>query len=261
VAFARGYWLALAAPFAATLPPALLFAALRLWLEQRNKRRILVQREALRRFHAPAMAEKLAATPDFLQEPVRQDAAVLFVDLSGFTGLSEHLGPERTQGFLKEFHSVVDDHATRSGGFVLSFMGDGAMVVFGLREPRPDDAVRATEAAQSLGTALRDWTREQSAQHGRELGARIGLHYGPVTLSRLGPDTHQHITASGDTVNVASRLLEVASSHSVEAALSADVITAARRRGGHDALREFRGASELHIRGRSEALRVWLGKW
>ena len=261
VAFTRGYWLALAVPLAATVPPALVFAALRLSLEQRSKRRILVQREALRRFHAPAMADKLAATPDFLQEPVQQDAAVLFVDLSGFTGLSEHLGPERTQTFLKDFHSVLDDYATRGGGFVLSFMGDGAMVVFGLPEPRPDDPVRAIEAAQSLGTALRDWTAQQSARHGRPLGARIGLHYGPVVLSRLGPDTHQHITASGDTVNVASRLLEVASSHAVDAALSAEVLAAARRRGGRDALRRFERARELRIRGRSEALSVWLGTW
>lgn len=261
VAFTHGYWLALAVPLAATVPPALLFAAFRLWLEQRSKRRILVQREALRRFHAPAIADKLAVTPDFLQEPVQQDAAVLFVDLSGFTGLSEHLGPERTQAFLKQFHSVVDDYATRSGGFVVSFMGDGAMVVFGLPEPRPDDAARATEAAQSLGTALRDWTEQQSAKHGRPLGARIGLHYGPVVLSRLGPDTHQHITATGDTVNVASRLLEVASSHAVEAALSAEVLAAARRRGGGDALRGFEAPRELRIRGRAEPLTVWLGTW
>ena len=259
--FTRGYWLALAVPIAATLPPGLLFAALRLWLEQRSKRRILMQREALRRFHAPAMAEKLAAMPDFLEQPVQQDAAVLFVDLSGFTGLSEHLGPERTQAFLKEFHSIVDHHATRSDGFVLSFMGDGAMVVFGLPGLRPDDAARAIEAGRSLGTALRAWTADQAAKHRRQLGARIGLHYGPVILSRLGADTHQHITASGDTVNVASRLLEVASSHSVEAAVSDEVIAAARGRVRRHELRAFAGARELRIRGRAEPLSVWLGRW
>jgi adenylate cyclase len=259
LAFTRGYWLALAVPLAATLPPALIFGALRLWLEQRSKRRILVQREALRRFHAPEIAEKLAASPDFLQEPVQQDAAVLFVDLSGFTGLSELLGAQRTQAFLKEFHSLVEDHVTRCGGFVLSFMGDGAMVVFGLPEPKPDDAVRAIEAAQGLATAMRDWAAERAAAHGRELSGRIGLHYGPVVLSRLGPDTHQHITATGDTVNVASRLLEVGSQHGVGRVFSLDVIAAAQRASGDAAAQEFTGATSLDIRGRAKPIAVWLG--
>ena len=44
----------------------------------------------------------------------------------------------------------------------------------------------------------------------RVRGIRLGAHLGPVVVSRLGPETHQHITATGDTVNVASRLMEVA---------------------------------------------------
>ena len=259
VAFSRDYWFAMAVPLAATLPPALVFGAVRLWLEQRSKRRVLVQREALRRFHAPAIAEKLAVTPEFLQEPVQQHAAVLFVDLSGFAGLSEQLGPHGTRTLLKAFHSLVEEEATRRDGFVLSFMGDGAMLLFGLPAPKPDDALRAVEAALSLAAALRAWIAERAPGDGRELGARIGLHYGPVVLSRLGPDTHQHITASGDTVNVASRLLEVAAHGEVEAAFSLDVIAAARAAPASGALPSFTGAREIAIRGRARPLEVWLG--
>ncbi|MFL5324170.1 MAG: CHASE2 domain-containing protein [Microvirga sp.] len=259
VAFSRDYWFAMAVPLAATLPPALVFGAVRLWLEQRSKRRVLLQREALRRFHAPAIAEKLAVTPEFLQEPVQQHAAVLFVDLSGFTGLSEQLGPHGTRTLLKAFHSLVEEEATRRDGFVLSFMGDGAMLLFGLPAPKPDDALRAVEAALSLAAALRAWIAERAPGDGRELGARIGLHYGPVVLSRLGPDTHQHITASGDTVNVASRLLEVAAHGEVEAAFSLDVIAAARAAPESGALPSFTGAREIAIRGRARPLAVWLG--
>ncbi|MEQ8365095.1 MAG: adenylate/guanylate cyclase domain-containing protein [Roseicyclus sp.] len=43
---------------------------------------------------------------------------------------------------------------------------------------------------------------------------RIGLHYGSVILSRLGAQNHQQVTVSGDTVNLASRLMEVAKSRS-----------------------------------------------
>ncbi|HVL21707.1 MAG TPA: adenylate/guanylate cyclase domain-containing protein [Amaricoccus sp.] len=111
----------------------------------------------------------------------------------------------------------------------------------------------------SLAAALRAWIAERAPGDGRELGARIGLHYGPVVLSRLGPDTHQHITASGDTVNVASRLLEVAAHGGVEAAFSLDVIAAARSAPESGALPSFTGAREIAIRGRARPLAVWLG--
>ena len=44
------------------------------------------------------MQEWLARDPDFLSKPVRQDAAVVFIDLSGFTALSERIDPGELQG-------------------------------------------------------------------------------------------------------------------------------------------------------------------
>jgi adenylate cyclase len=54
------------------------------------------------------------------------------------------------------------------------------------------------------------------------LHCRIGLHKGPATLSRLGADSHQQLTVSGDTVNLASRLMEVAKDQSAVIVASAD---------------------------------------
>jgi adenylate cyclase len=92
VAFYYDYWLTMALPLVTAVPAALGYGAVRLWLEQRIERRLEIQQKALRRFHHPALVEKLIAAPDFLEEPVQQHAAVLFIDLSGFTGLSEQLG-------------------------------------------------------------------------------------------------------------------------------------------------------------------------
>jgi adenylate cyclase len=248
----------MALPLAATLPVGLLFGALRLWLEQRSKRRMRVQREAFRRFQSPAIAGTIAANPRFLLEPVQQNAAILFVDLSGFTGLSERLGAQRTRDFLKDLHSIIEDEALRYNGYVESFMGDGAMLVFGLPAPRPDDARRAVDAALSLGRALKAWIGGLTLPAGYMLGMRIGVHYGAVVLSRLGAETHQHITATGDVVNVASRLLAVASQSNVELVFSDDIVTAA---GSLDerALHGFEGPREVAIRGRTQPLAIWLG--
>ena len=59
------------------------------------------------------------------------------------------------------------------------------------------------------------------------IGFKIGAHFGQIIASRLGGDSHQHITAIGDTVNVASRLMEVAASHHADVALSDDLYRAA----------------------------------
>lgn len=118
-------------------------------------------------------------------------------------------------------HACVEDAASAHDGAVTSFMGDGAMVLFGLPEARPGDARRATEAALALAPALRAWLEG----HGLPAGIRIGVHTGPVVVSRLGGAHNQHITATGDTVNVTSRLLEVAKAESAVIVLSDDLLT------------------------------------
>jgi adenylate cyclase len=206
----------------------------------------------MRRFHSPALADRLAATPDYLAEPVQQDAAVLFIDLSGFTSVSERLGPEQTRELLKSLHTVIEDEVTRHGGLVLSYMGDGAMIVFGLPDPRPDDPDRAVSAALALIGHVRTWMDALPDALHEGLGVRVGAHFGPVVVSRLGADTHQHITATGDSVNVASRLLEVASAHHAGVAFSTDLLQALRAP-VQVALSEER---EISIRGRSRPLTV-----
>jgi adenylate cyclase len=255
-AFTKNYWLAMALPLAATLPVGLLFGSLRLWLEQRSKERVRSQREAFRRFQSPAIAGTIAADPRFLLEPVQQNAAILFVDLSGFTGLSEQLGAQRTRDLLKDLHAIIEDEALRYNGYVESFMGDGAMLVFGLPTSRNDDARRAIEAALSLGRALNHWISGLTLPDDYPLGMRIGVHYGLVVLSRLGADMHQHITATGDVVNTASRLLTIASQSGAEFVISDDAVSAADAL-EDGTLRGFVGPDEVAIRGRMQMLAVW----
>jgi adenylate cyclase len=139
-------------------------------------------------------------------------------------------------------------------------MGDGAMIVFGLPRAAPDDAARALEAALALGTDVGAWLREHPLVAASRIGVRVGAHYGPVVVSRLGSETHQHITATGDSVNVASRLLEVVAANDVVAAVSEDLLTAVGGEIGGEGARRY-GFSELRevaIRGREQHLHVRL---
>jgi adenylate cyclase len=89
------------------------------------------------------------------------------------------------------------------------------------------------------------------------IGYKIGAHYGMIIASRLGGDTHQHITATGDTVNVASRLMEVAASHHAELALSDDLYQAAESARSVLQSGTLDGPFPTSIRGRAGSIPVW----
>jgi adenylate cyclase len=227
VAFANGVWLSATLPLAAAAPPAILFGAARLWLDRRRAESLDQESSTLRHFQAPVLADRLKRDPDFLSTPHRQEAAFVFIDLSGFTGLSETLDPDHTREIIREFHALVDDVAVRYHGLVGNFMGDGAMVVFGLPEPTPEDPCQAVEACVALCSRTQTWLGSLPKPISSRLGFKIGAHHGVIVASRLGGASHQHITAIGDTVNIASRLMEVAASHHADLALSENLLRAA----------------------------------
>jgi len=258
VAFANGIWLDAATTIAAAAPPVILFGALQLWSGRRSAQRLAAQNELLEQFQTPALRGWLTRNPDFLLAPVRQNAAVVFIDLSGFTALSETLDPEATRGLLKEFHALVDREVTRSGGIVTSFLGDGAMILFGLPAEAADDATRAAECSIALCIKTERWIETLPPSIATRIGFKIGAHFGPIVASRLGGRNHQHITATGDTVNVSSRLMEVAAQHDVRLAVSDTLRVEAERTGARLKTGSLEGPVEAQIRGRSGALTVWL---
>ncbi|MET0674341.1 MAG: adenylate/guanylate cyclase domain-containing protein, partial [Bradyrhizobium sp.] len=165
--------------------------------------------------------------------------------------------PDATQGLLQEFHALVDKEATRCGGMITSFLGDGAMILFGLPKASVDDAARAAQCSIALCVRTERWIEALPPPIGSRIGFKIGAHFGPIVASRLGGSNHQHITATGDTVNVASRLMEVAAHHDVRLALSDTLRVAAEATGARLRTGSLDGPVEAHIRGRSGLLTVW----
>jgi adenylate cyclase len=259
-AFSNGIWLSVALPMAAAAPPAILFGAVQLWRDRNRAQYFATQSKLLQKVQASGLGQWLAKHGDFLQEPVREDAAVVFIDLSGFTGLSETLGPNATRELLSEFHTLVDEEVTECGGIVTSFMGDGAMILFGLPKPAADDASKAANCSVRLSHRTKAWLASQPASISSRLGYKIGAHFGTVIASRLGGESHQHIAATGDTVNVASRLMEVAASHRTELAVSDELLRMAGRDCELHKSGALHGPIDTGIRGRAGSLAIWLWK-
>jgi adenylate cyclase len=255
IAFLDGVWLSVAAPVAAFVPVALGYGAARLALERYSADRLGAEKEALTRFQSPLLLDHILKKGGFLEKPVEQQAAVLFVDLSGFTGMAEAVGPMAARDFLSQFQSIVEREVSAQGGFVASFMGDGAMILFGLPEAGPDDAARALRAVDRLRSRVTDWLVELPSPSQNRLSLRIGGHLGPVVLSRLGGVSHQHFAATGDTVNVASRLLEVGKQKGLDIVVSEALLQAGEdRAAASEPSRRIR--FEAAIRGRAQTLSV-----
>ncbi len=208
------------------------------------------QRRRLAHYVPQPLADALANTDRPAFEGQVLPAAVMFVDMVGFTALSETASPADTVTTMRRLHAELEDGAQRHGGYVDNFAGDGAMLVFGVPQPRGDDAARALACARDL--------LDRTAR--LDLPVRIGLHHGPVQVARLGGRQQHQLTLAGDTVNLASRLMAVAKDRGVGLAVStAAVVDSTDAPTTH--LAQMVYSANVPIRGRQAPVDLWLGPY
>ncbi len=251
-------WLSLVFPVAAAVLNAGAVAVSRFAGERRLRRDMERQRGNLARYHSPLVADLLARgeTGDFAER--EQFAAILFVDLAGFTHRSEHMTPADTARFLRNFHFRIERAVLAHRGVLEQFTGDGAMVIFGIPAPDANDAAAALDCALALIRDIGQWSAELNAAGDAPLRAGIGIHYGPVVITRLGGARQMHLTATGDTVNVASRLEALTRILDAAIVISDAVVGAIRAVGREDLLDAFSELAPQAIRGRDEKIGIWI---
>src|SRR2546428_2083378 len=167
----------------------------------------------------------------------RQLVTVLFADITGATTLGERFDPERWRVLLQRFFSVMTSTIEAWGGTVQKFMGDSVMATFGVPIVREDDAERALRAACQMLERLTELNGEFKAQHGVSLAIRVGVNTGEV-MAAFDQDV-----VTGDAVNVAARLEQMAEPGTV---LAGERTYAAARDAfvfGEPESREIRGKS------------------
>jgi adenylate cyclase len=135
------------------------------------------------------------------------EATVLFVDLRGYTALSEQLPAEQIVPLLQAFYRVLVAACATHGGRIYHVAGDGMMAAFGVGITHECGAGAALAAAHEMldsfaPVALHWYTTLSIAS-----GIGIGIHTGKVALLTIeGPPAHEASTLIGDTVNIAARL-------------------------------------------------------
>ncbi|MBW2522925.1 MAG: adenylate/guanylate cyclase domain-containing protein [Deltaproteobacteria bacterium] len=179
------------------------FAVVNYATNQAVKLHRYITNNVLRRHLPPALVERAARGELRLDAPPeRRVVTVLFIDLVGFTPLSERLGPDAVGGILNRHLSLIADVAHHHGATVDKFVGDAAMLVFGA--PEPLDPKEQAERCVALALAI---LRAIAAEEQEEpLRARIGINTGEAVMGNFGSANRSDFTVVGPAVNLAARL-------------------------------------------------------
>jgi class 3 adenylate cyclase/tetratricopeptide (TPR) repeat protein len=194
------------------------------------------------------VAEKILGSRAAL-EGERKQVTVLFVDVKGSTELAQQVDAEEWHAILDRFFHVLTEGVHRYEGTVNQYTGDGIMALFGAPIAHEDHAQRACHAALRLRDALGRLADELRLERGLDFAVRMGLKSGDVVVGRIGDDLRMDYTAQGHTVNLASRMEQLAGAGRI--CLSSHT---ARLVEGWFTLRSLGGAELKGVAGRTE---VW----
>lgn len=178
--------------------------------ELRLKERI---KETFGKYMDPRIVTNLLEHPEFTQPGgERREMTVMFIDLKGFTSISEILPPDDLITMINKFFGHMTEAVSANKGVVDKFMGDAVMAYWGPPFTNPNEhaelACRAAIAAldhldafrADVGAALGDSAKDL------DIDLRIGISTGPVVVGTVGSSASRSFTVMGDPVNLGSRL-------------------------------------------------------
>lgn len=177
----------------------------------------------------------------------RRLATVLFADVQGFTALAEQLDFETVSDMIKDISKRLDKTIEAHNGYIDKHLGDGVMGVWGAPFAGDNDAEEAVAAGLDMIKALKDFCNKTSIPGAEAMKLRVGINSGLVFAGYIG--TRNEYTMIGDTVNVASRLEQIADPGTV-------VI-------GENTLRMVRGSFRVHrleparVKGKTELMQPY----
>jgi len=129
--------------------------------------------------------------------------SVMFVDMAGFTRMSERAG-DRIIPLLSRYFDTVSSAVQANGGTIDKFIGDAVMAFWGAPAPNPDHALDCCRAAIACLKAIHALDLVDDEK--QRVGIRIGINSGDMLVGNIGSEVRLNYTVIGDAVNVASRL-------------------------------------------------------
>lgn len=168
-------------------------------------------RSIFQRLVAPEVIDHLEKNPDgIVLGGTRQTIVIMFVDIRGFTQMSENQPPEKIIELLNRYFTRVTDIVLEHKGTLDKFMGDAAMVLFGTPVPIDQPVDRAVAAALKIQDMVQANMAEWVSLGFPAFSVGIGITYQDVVVGNVGSQKLSSFTAIGDGVNLAFRLSSIA---------------------------------------------------
>ena len=187
---------------------------------------------------------------------VERSIAILFLDIRGFSRISEKSLPYDVVYILNSFFGEVTKAVEANDGYVDKFMGDGMMALFGLSSSKEDasrNAIRAAIACQKATVQVSGILKQHLSE---PINIGIGVHTGDAVIGRIGKTSDQveasRLTAIGDSVNVSARLEQATKEFSAPLVISSYTADLA----GLENLVQFGDVTDITVRNISRPVSV-----
>ena len=205
ILFNQGYTMNVLSVPVLAIVIAVIYVAVHYYEARMAKRSI---EKAFSKYVAPQVVEEIAkdGTYELKLGGENRDIAVMFVDIRGFTPLSESLEPEQVVDILNGYLELTTRCIFRHGGTLDKFVGDATMAVFNSPFNTEDYIYKAILTAWDIVQGGNKIEEEFVKRYGKHVGFGVGVNCGPAVVGNIGCDFRMDYTAIGDTVNTAARL-------------------------------------------------------
>ncbi|MFC4101910.1 CHASE2 domain-containing protein [Paenibacillus xanthanilyticus] len=159
------------------------------------------------RYISPVLVQKIVKDNIEIQlGGVSKEATIMFLDIRGFTGLSEKLSPEEVVDFLNTMFNFITKTTLDNHGSIDKFIGDAAMIIFNAPLDVQEHEYYAVKTALEIQRGMVAIRQSIFEKHGVTVNVGIGINTGTVVVGNIGSFLRIDYTAIGDNVNIAARI-------------------------------------------------------
>ncbi|WP_281886088.1 CHASE2 domain-containing protein [Paenibacillus sp. YYML68] len=159
------------------------------------------------RYISPDLVKEIASSEQEIKlGGISKELTVLFLDVRGFTPLSERLKPEEVVDFLNMMFDLITERALANHGTIDKFIGDAAMILFNAPLDVPNHPYYAVKTAFEIQAGMKKVREDVLEKYGVTISVGIGINTGDVVVGNIGSYLRVDYTAIGDNVNTAARI-------------------------------------------------------
>ncbi|CAH1204495.1 hypothetical protein PAECIP111893_02265 [Paenibacillus plantiphilus] len=203
--FMKNYFIAVTYPFL-SLSSMFIFTVVMHYVTERKERSRVTN--IFGRFVPRTVVDEMLASGEEVKVGgQRRDISVVFVDIRGFTPMSEKLQPEQVIQVLNEYLDICTKAVFKYNGTLDKFIGDGVMAIFGAPISQPNHPEMAVRAALEMKRQSAELEERCLREIGVPVRFGVGVNSGPAVVGNIGSEMLRlDYTAIGDTVNLSARL-------------------------------------------------------